>query len=202
MTNFPTVSIEDVFSPSILNNRIVLENFLGRYGNMSVEAVCKMCLIVKHINPKQIFEIGTFNGLTSSQMARNCDAVIYTLDLPPGETALLNKSDLEISLSRGNKTGEYFRGNPQVIQLWGNSRTFDFSEYYGNMDLVFIDGGHDPLTKKSDSENALKMLNENGVIVWDNYLDDTAPDVTPALNELDWPIYHLRKTCLAVYVKS
>ncbi|RDJ35500.1 MAG: class I SAM-dependent methyltransferase [Crenarchaeota archaeon] len=202
MKNFPTINIEELFPTDIINQRLILENFLGCYGNMSIEAVCKLCLIAKYIKPKKIFEIGTFNGLTTSQIALNTDALIYTLDLPMEEVseAKLLKADLDLSLSR-QETGICFKGNPKVTQLWGNSTKFDFSPYYSEIDLVFIDGGHDFETKKSDTENALKMI-DKGVIVWDNYLDDTNPETTTYLNTLDLPIYHLRNTFLAIYIKK
>ena len=52
--------------------------------------------------------------------------------------------------------------------LCGDSKSKEIlksAEILGGYDLIFIDGGHDYLTVKSDFENYSKHLNKNGVIV-------------------------------------
>jgi hypothetical protein len=203
---FPTINLEEMFG-DINKNSIVLDKFLGQWGNMSIESVCKLCLIIKQIKPLRILEIGTYNGLTTLQMAMNTveGCQVYTLDLPDGEYSECgSKLDKELSITL-RQTGEYFHGHlmeSKITQLIGNSQTFDFSAYYDSMDLVFIDGGHDYQTKEIDTINGLKLIKKGGVLVWDNYLDQLNPDVTTFLNQLDLPIYHLRNTFLAIYLKT
>jgi len=205
-----TVNLSKIFPASLEKERIILENFLGHWGNVSIEELCKICLIVKFIQPKRILEIGTYNGMTTFQMALNspADCQTFTLDLPDEIAANLELSELDTLIAKhfrekfGTTTGEYFKNkNLNVVQLWGDSASFDYSALGGPADIIFIDGAHDYYHKKIDSENAFKLLSKNGVILWHNYNDVTCPDVTKYLADISsqYPIFHLRNTFLAVY---
>jgi predicted O-methyltransferase YrrM len=134
-----------------------------------------LATIVSALQPKKIFETGTFRGVAALTMALNApDADIYTLDLPEEHTAAevetLTKGDKEwVRLSR-TSVGFAFAGHPaaaRIHQLRGNSLTFDPPASLANTDLCFIDGGHSYECIKT--ETALKILSPNGVIVWDDY---------------------------------
>ena len=214
-SNIQECHLADVFPDrSIESNQIRLEDFLGRWGNLSIEALCKLCLIIRGIKPKNVFEIGTYNGTTTLQIAQNLSDVehmIYTLDLPDNYTGhgmseidtYMFQTTLPNIERKFNKTIYKKTIKPSIQQLIGDSRTFDFSPYYGKINLVFIDGAHDYDTKKSDTENALKMLADHGVIIWDNYNDVGCPFTTKYLSELshELKIYNLKNTQLAVYRK-
>lgn len=208
----PHVRLCDVFPPDIERGAIRLENFLGHWGNVSVESVCKIGLIVRWLRPRRILEIGTYNGMTTLQMALNAppECTVYTLDLPEGQEPVLPASELDRYVARsfrprfGTSTGSYFKGRTDVriVQLLGDSTTFDYSTRIdGPVDLVFIDGAHDYRTKKIDSENALRLLSPAGVILWDNYADVCCPEVTRYLLDLSagLGISHLKGTLLAVH---
>lgn len=206
--HIPEVFLCDIFPKELESHTISLSNFLGKWGNLSVEAVSKICLMIKHFKPKNIFEIGTFNGLTASQLALNSEVncKIYTLDLPANYQGH-GMSKIDTYMFQKLYDGQNRRYHDKywqnrIEQLIGDSRTFDFSPYYGTIDLMLIDGAHDYETKKSDTENALKMLSSNGILLWDNYDDVGCPFVTKYLSELngpDFPLYHLKNTNLVVY---
>ena len=202
----PQALLYQIFPSEVEDNPIMLHRFLGQWGNLSVEAVSKVCLIVRHIQPKMIFEIGSFNGMTSFQMALNCPqgCKIHTLDLPP-DTDISGMSEIDTYMFRhlyDPNTKRRYAGSPveeRVIEHYGDSRTFDFSSFYGKVDMVFIDGAHDYKTKSIDTINALKMIGDQGVVIWDNYDDIGCPEVTKYLSELDLPLYHLKNTNLVIY---
>jgi len=213
----PTVNLADVFPAEIENAGIYLEKFLGHWGNSSIETVAKVALMCKFLQPKKIFEFGTYNGMTTRQMVLNTPAEtqIYTLDLPPGSAQKthfqLSKLDQIVSdvfLDKfGNTIGSYFKDaaeQTKITQIFADSSDYDYTPYKKQIDLIFIDAAHDYENKKSDSENALKMLTDDGLIIWDNYADVLNPDVTRYLFELaqQLPLYHLRNTYLVVYWKG
>lgn len=159
-------------------------------GNVTpLELIVIDQLIVNH-TPKRIFEIGTFDGRTTLNMATNTsdDAKVFTLDLPKkqlpdavhpievGERMYVNK---EVSGSR-------FLGREcasKITQLYGDSGTFDFSPYENSIDFVFVDGSHSYDYVVNDSHAALRLLrNGKGLILWHDF--DAWPGVTIALNEL------------------
>jgi hypothetical protein len=153
-----------------------------------------------------IFEIGTYVGETAWLLAHNNEnARIFTLDLPDLQAASRTKfrpTD-PCYFVDWNRTMR-FSGSPEesrIVQLYGDSATFDFSPFYGKMDLVFIDASHSHSYVKSDTESALKMVSDHGIIVWDDYTH--YPGIYAYLNELspslDRPIMHILDTRLAVY---
>ncbi|MFM8982131.1 MAG: O-methyltransferase [Spartobacteria bacterium] len=207
----PTVNLNKVFPGELEKGEIKLENFLGHWGNVSIEELCKICLIVKWLKPRRILEMGTYNGMTTLQMALNSpkECITYTLDLTPDEAANLKLGKLDDLVANQFKnkfqtaTGSYFAGRKDVSieQLWGNTASFDYSLLDGPMDLVFVDAAHDYENKKIDCERAFSLLSPNGVILWHDYAQVANPDVTRCLGEFakDRRIFHLRNTNLAVF---
>ncbi|MBI3935240.1 MAG: class I SAM-dependent methyltransferase [Acidobacteria bacterium] len=208
----PTVRLNQLFPAELERGAVHLENFLGHWGNASVEEVCKICLIVRWLRPSRVLEIGTYNGLTTLQMALNAprDCPLYTLDLPEDAQASVQLSGIDRYLAtrfRGRfdaRVGSYFAGRPDlnVVQLWGDSAVFDYARAIdGRVDLVFIDAAHDYVNKSIDTKNALNLLSPKGVVLWHNYADPCNPDVTRYLLDLskDYPIFHLKNSLLAAY---
>jgi hypothetical protein len=208
----PTVRLGDVFPPALERGAIRLENFLGHWGNVSVETVCKISLIVRFLKPRRILEIGTYNGMTTLQMALNAppECTVYTLDLPQDLEPSVPASELDRLVAKsfrarfGTSTGSYFRdrGDVRIVQLLGDSATFDYAAHLdGPVDLVFIDGAHDERTKRIDSENALRLVSPGGTILWDNYGDVCNPEVTRYLLDLSaaLPLRHFKNTMLVVH---
>lgn len=167
-----------------------------------------LATIVSALEPKKIFETGTFRGVAALSMALNApEAEIYTLDLPEEygdtETKTLSRGDKEwVRLSRSS-TGFAFLGHPaatHIHQLRGNSLTFDPPAALQNTDLCFIDGGHSYECIKADTENAFKMLAPNGVIVWDDYtwfVDGVSEYLTELRRSL--PLHRIAGSQLVIY---
>lgn len=172
--------------------------------------------LIAYLRPKHVLEIGTYLGYTTLHFAMNTpdDSLIYTLDLPPNflevketekKQKRLSYDDLQVmKLSSKGAKKRYFHHTPyhkKIIELFGNSREFDFSPYYGKIDFIFIDGNHSREFVKSDTENALKMLSAHGVILWHDYDYIIHPDIFHYLNDLSRPytIYSIPYTRLAIY---
>lgn len=171
---------------------------------LSVTAICAARL------PKRVFEIGTFTGSTTLLMALNTsdDTKLFTLDLEPREfpKSLLNSDGKPMY-----EAGSLFHEEPiaaKITQLYGRSDCFDFSSYFGTIDLVYIDAEHSREAVLRDSENAMKMLSLGGMIIWDDYRwlpeHSECIGVTHALNELSekWNIRQLSNTRLAIFVNE
>ena len=58
----------------------------ARIGHVTSKEEKILTKIAKSINPKKVFEIRTFDGLTSNNIANNTNAKIFTLDLPSNKT--------------------------------------------------------------------------------------------------------------------
>jgi predicted O-methyltransferase YrrM len=113
------------------------------------------------------------------------DARIETLDLGNATPSLGVQKD-EPPWQDLETIGEAYKQSEhaaKVTQHLGDSATFDFSPFAGQIDLVFVDGAHTYEYVRADSRNALRLIHDGGVILWDdcNYLN---PGVGRALLEL------------------
>lgn len=144
-----------------------------------------LAAICSHHNVGAAFEIGTFRGNASFAMAA-AGAEVTTLDV----------SDDDIVGSAFAGTAEAER----ITQLVGDSTQFDFSPYAHTADLVYVDGAHDYEHVRNDTERALSLLTERGIVAWDDYPSE--PGVYRFLNEFaegHGDLLHVRGTRLALY---
>jgi hypothetical protein len=159
-------------------------------GNVSALESLVIAALTAASAPSRCFEIGTFDGRTALTLAANCanGARVFSLDLPADrlEKAALTLEHADRAYVDKPIVGARLRGRPEaqrVTQLLGDSATFDFTPYHGNMELVFVDGAHHYEYVMSDSRHALAMLpSGRGVILWHDY--GGWPGVTRALNHL------------------
>lgn len=159
-------------------------------GNVSLAELVIINQFVKIRVPQKIFEMGTFDGRTTLNLAANCPegSRVYSLDLPKSQidSTSLELEEKEKELIRKETIGDRYRGRPEaekIVQLYGDTASFDFSPYHNTMDLVFIDASHAESYVLNDSSVALKLLrNGKGAILWHDYAEWNG--VTKALNEL------------------
>jgi predicted O-methyltransferase YrrM len=71
----------------------------------------------------------------------------------------------------------------RVVQLRGDSATFDWSPHYGRAGLVFVDGSHAYDYARKYSETAMRLVKPGGIVLWHDY--GVWPGVTRALEELE-----------------
>lgn len=151
-----------------------------------------------------VFEIGTYSGRTTYNLACNTLGIVYTLDLSPTtRDTLLPVEKADHAFMGIEDSQRYWIGKPQadrIVQLRGDSADFDFTPYYKRMDLVFVDGSHAYHYVRKDSESALAMVRDSGAIVWHDYAP-CWPGVVRALNELASRVslVNLKGTSLVVY---
>lgn len=201
LVRIPRAQLESIF-PGIEDIEVVLrhdtlERSLG-HGEAFV-----LSLITAWLKPQRIFEIGTASGQGTLLMARQApDARIDTLDLGNERPSLGTQrgqppwQDLE-TIGRAYKESPHV---DRVRQHFGDSATFDFSPFRGEIDLVFVDGGHTYEYVASDSKRALELIRSDGVVVWDD-CNALSPGVSRALLELrgrDEPVYRIAGTRFAV----
>lgn len=183
----PTVEADEISNPG---TAIELHELIAVDGNIPLAQLVVMMRLVREYEPTGIFEIGTFDGRTTLNMAANAPATatIVTLDLPAGqlENVALPTDMGDSTYSEKPSSGARFANSPlanKITQVYGDSATYDFSPYVGKMDYVFIDGSHSYEYVLSDTAIARKLLrNGKGWILWDDY--GVWPGVTRALNEL------------------
>ena len=158
---------------------------------VDLTALSLMCQILK---PKVVFEIGTMKGYFTYHFALNApdDAKIYTLDLPKDGSAspkLKTNAKDEESIRLHKEVDAYCFTCDESISskincLFGDSAIFDFSPFYGKVDLFFIDGAHSYEYVRSDTDNAFKCCPPGSVIAWHDFGNCGINDHTKWILEL------------------
>ncbi|MEQ3529353.1 class I SAM-dependent methyltransferase [Pseudoalteromonas piscicida] len=195
------------------------ENIVGEFlmppsyiGSLTLLESAMLLAFVKLIRPSKVFEFGTFMGHTSVFLARNMDkdGVVYTLDIPHEDYRnesfnskaqevdhLLRQQSVEQQAKCIEKEGDEIKS--KIVRLLCNSLTFSTSELAKECGLIFIDGGHETEIIESDTQKALEMLGEGGVVVWHDYNSDIYTDVTKFIDKisLEHSIFHIAHTNMA-----
>ncbi|HYM58730.1 MAG TPA: class I SAM-dependent methyltransferase [Solirubrobacteraceae bacterium] len=169
-------------------------------GGLGPAELIVLCRLARSADPKTIFEFGTFLGATTLQLAANTTAEVYTLDLPPRGHPAHVETDY---WGQPDEPGEWYRDSPHVSriqQLYGNSQTYDFSDYAGKIDFVFVDASHRYQPAIKDTQTALELVAPGGLVVWHDY-GYRAEGVRRVLNDLSKTrrLRHIAGTSLVVY---
>lgn len=150
------------------------------FGTVATYAadLVNLCVLSRMTQPAVVFEIGTSRGLTALHFALNAAAArVFTLDLPIDtpvtphlRTTLVDSWHIRGSAQASGK--HVFDGRSEATRiecLYGDSATFDFSRWHGEVDLFFIDGAHSYEYVRSDTINALRCVRPGGVIAWHDF---------------------------------
>ena len=163
---------------------------------------------IEKVKPKNFLEIGVFHGVTS----RNVCEILYLLhgnnfkftgidlflnDPKSFEDEYIPKTTFSnplksiyyrfivkkdpYSLQSVNKLLKKFKKNVNIIK--GNSNEVLKKINLNEIDYVFVDGGHKYETVKNDLENLTQIINNDGVILCDDYNLSYAPGVKEAIDE-------------------
>jgi len=160
---------------------------------------------------QEIVEIGTFDGRTTLNLAINSrpHLNVFTLDLPPDVTPKFALAQGEAAFVQKPRSGRHFLAAPpewsaaarRITQLFGDSATFDWSAHSGRAGLVFVDGSHAYDYVVADTDTALRLVTNKGMVIWHDY--GVWDGVTRALEEIEASrrlgLRHVRGTSLVVW---
>jgi predicted O-methyltransferase YrrM len=202
---------KDIFDivPIKEGTRVTLEHLPGKGIGTPVDELAYLALLAAAAQPEKIFEIGTYRGRTALNFALNSPpgCKVYTLDLSPEQKMALVRQThpTDVVMIQDSTPEAEYRGKDvahKIEQLYGDCMVFDFSPYYGQIDLVFVDGAHDYEAVKSDTLNALRMCRPGGLVVWHDFANyGDYHDVTRAILDVlpAEKVIQVANTQLAVY---
>ena len=151
---------------------------------MVLSSICQM------LQPKNVFEFGTFTGASTLAIAANTpeQTQIHTLDIPP-EDRRTHITGVGSDIPFDYVIGESFIGTrwESKIQMHHqDARQFDTRPLHKKMDMIFVDSDHTYDFVKNDTTKATEMLAPGGVILWHDYRwDDDAPECVGVTNLVD-----------------
>jgi predicted O-methyltransferase YrrM len=178
-------------------------------GSLTLLETCVLLAATQVVDAKRIFEVGTFLGSTTLNLALNTpsDGRVWTLDLDGDclSEVTQHPADREFTARHFDAPTLDFVGSSvesKISTLTGNSQSFDFSWWKDSIDLVFIDGGHDLETVRSDTENAFRMLSKKSpaCVVWHDYGNPDYPELTSYFDDLcaEDALLHIEETMLCL----
>jgi predicted O-methyltransferase YrrM len=142
-------------------------------GGTRLEELVYLAAVTRLLQPRRVFEIGTFRGRTTAIFALNApEAEIITLDLPPDYTPGSDYIDTDADLVRTRKVAEFvgrYGVQDRVRQIFADSMRFDPAPYAGTVQLAFVDGAHTYAHVKNDTEKIAVMMAADGIVLWHDY---------------------------------
>lgn len=181
-------------------------------GNVRISELAVLAKAAAVVSPdQQIIEIGTFDGRTTLNLAINSplEIRVITLDLPKDFTPKFPMNIGEYKLANKPISGARYRNcdaawsdhRARIVQLLGDSSTFDWSPYWHKAGLVFVDGSHTYENVCSDSAIAFRLVAPGGAIIWHDY--GVWEEVTRVLDEIEASkqlgLRHIRGTSLVFW---
>ena len=205
LLRLPQVTVEDLL-PDSGDIRAHFAFFPKTNASVSVlEFVC-LVLLLKKTPAVNIFEFGTYKGVSITQLALNVaqGARILTLDLP--EESAVTAFDISFQkdaviarqTGKGALVPEDLR--PRITFLKSDSATFDETAYRDQIDFVFVDGAHNMEYVRNDSEKGWRMLRKGGIMAWHDFVP-ADPDVVRYLLECPYFPKRVVGTSLAFAAK-
>lgn len=163
-------------------------------GNIRISELAILSAFAKKCRQgSNLFEIGTFDGRTTLNLALNAPKAcrVLTLDLPTNQNTKYQLAQGEEHMiekpTPGLRYEKYRAKHPEKIgriqQFLGDSAVFDYGHYSRTCSLVFVDGSHAYDYVVSDTAAAMRMVEPGGVIIWHDY--GIWKGVTTALEELE-----------------
>jgi len=191
--------------------KIKFKRYWRKTGIKNTEDAEFLLKHIEKIKPKNFLEIGVFHGVTSRNVCEilhllHGDDFKFTgidMFLDDNDIKALKKDEYlpnytfsnplktlyykhiiksdPYSLESVNKLLNKFKKNVNIIK--GNSNEVLKEINLDEIDYVFLDGGHKYETVKNDLENLTQIVNNNGIILCDDYGPSYVPGVTKAIDE-------------------
>lgn len=172
LLRLPSVEVEALLPASGGDLRVVLALVPKTNASVSVIESVALVLLLKRVHARNLFEFGTYKGVSISQLAVNMPegSLICTLDLPEDDPraalGITDPEDVVIALEKGKGNLVPDDLKARITFLRQDSATFDEKPYAGRMDLVFVDGAHNADYVRNDSVKAWEMARVGGIVVW------------------------------------
>ncbi len=149
--------------------KLAKEAALLSQGMTHYEDYLALGALLEYGKPKRIFEIGTFQGVTSDFFLQVLPDV-HVISIAYVSRRCFGKKFNNSELSK-REVGCYIplQRRDRFTQLIGDSHRLkpeSFKKQYGSVDLVFIDGDHTLSGVRADTDLAFRILAPGGSICW------------------------------------
>jgi hypothetical protein len=185
--------------------RVLLPTQTETRGGVQLDELVILASATRMLQPRKVFEVGTYNGATTSVLVMNApdDAEVFTLDLPPEPPKQGDFTRFDRDLIATRQVGVRLRElglADRYQQILCDSLQFDPEPHRGTVELGFIDGAHTRQFVENDTLKMAVMVADRGLVFWHDYGGQGA--VRPLAEYLESlasriPIYCVHGTSLA-----
>jgi hypothetical protein len=158
---------------------------------------CILRYVFRNFRPGRHLEFGTWQGDGVLRCVEECDATVWTINVPQGETrpngqwaygameteqwsaptpwserVITNAGVWVRTDSYGLIGRKYLEAGwgKRVCQIFADSREWDTRGYpEGFFDMAFIDGGHAVDIVASDTRQAVRLVRAGGLVIWHDF---------------------------------
>jgi len=169
----PQKSVIRELGPSDLDTLVIPARFQTG-GGTDPREILTLATVTRLLQPKRIFEIGTYHGGTTGVFILNsppgCE--VFTLDLPPAAGNLHGYISSDIELVRERKAENYLMRSglaQRCRQISCDSMQFDPEPFRDSVELAFIDGAHAEEFVRNDTMKMAIMMTSRGYVFWHDY---------------------------------
>ena len=217
--NIPMVSVKELqkklgFDSSLDYPKTSLLKPLSEW-KMEIDDSPIFRYIYRHFKPRRHLEFGTWQGTGALYCLEECDATVWTINLPFGEDESDGSSSYGHDPEELNSTrrwaekiglpkkgsyrtdslgfiGRYYlergMGN-RVCQIYCDSKNWDISNYSKDFfDTILIDGRHEKETVINDTRKAFQVLKDGGIVLWHDFCP-------PVINEAESTLGVIEAIC-------
>jgi len=176
------------FCAPFVTERKVYSGGLAAFQTEKDEAAI-YAYLYRNTRPRRHLEFGTWEGFGVTLCARVCDAEIWTINLPEGESDTEGNpvygstpdapavqpahSTKSVRGDSGDRIGWRYREagfGSRVHQILCDSRDFEAAQFApGSFDTILIDGSHHPEIVANDTNKALPLLRKGGIMIWHDF---------------------------------
>ncbi len=181
-------SVTFITSSAIITSELSTNAIIRQEPGFEKDFLVLHCLIKKN-RPRKLLEIGTCQGYGTLIMANACPTCsIISLDLPPNSPPFfLKPSDI------GRKCTRPYQ------QVYGDSLTYDYAQHFP-IDAWFMDGAHDYVHVKHETEQAVKS-NAKLIVYHDTDIQEVLEAIVDALDGTEYKIYRITDTRVSYAIK-
>lgn len=131
------------------------------------ERECLACLLLEYNTNLGVLEFGTWQGLTTSYMAKIIpDVPIYTVDIDDTFKDNSLPKEQQFEPLKREEVGSEYRGCTNVTQIIDDSMKCNLKQYIKHeLDLVLVDANHSFNYVKNDCGKGLELLRRDGCLV-------------------------------------
>ena len=144
-----------------------------------------LLLLILYYKPKNILEIGVYNGRRSLQMIEAAkifknNVEYYGFDLFEDLSPKMLKNEASKKPMAITKIKKLLAGHEKIFLYKGftNKTLKKFIGEKKKIDFIFIDGGHSVETIKDDYINTVKSASKKSIIVFDDYYNPELIDIS------------------------